>query len=250
MTDAVTDTMADAMTDEELRAAQVALNLAAHLLYDEPTDEDVAAYLEPGLFENTPFGEDDETVRAGLTLLDAWCRETAAAVAADPAALHSRAADLRSDWLNLLVGAGAPKAPSWAGYYLNPSSAILGESALAVRALYKRHGFQVQRLNQEPDDHLGLMLAFAAQLIQQQLVARGEGAAAAVESTVACQRELFQHSVLPWLAAWRWSVAQFARTDFYRGVGELVFGLGRAWAARLGFQYVDDAENPRFVLAS
>ncbi|MEC4176332.1 hypothetical protein VJ918_06265 [Adlercreutzia sp. R21] len=39
----------------------------------------------------------------------------------------------------------------------------------------------------------------------------------------------------------------FARTAFYRGVGELVFGLVHAYAARFGFRYVDSADNPHFV---
>ena len=259
------------MTDEELRAAQVALNLAARLLYNEPTDEDVAAYVQPGLFAEAPFGMEDAAVRAGLAAMGAWCRETAAAAEGDPAALHERAIDLRSDWLNLLVGMGEPKAPSWAGYYLNPSSAILGESALEVRRLYKRHGFQIERLNQEPDDHLGLMLNFIALLIGLELsdtsaATRANAAdSAAVRAHAAdpcsagcarvdleapaaqCQAQLLQRYILPWLPLWRWSVEKFARTEFYRGTGDLVFGLVRAYAARFGFQYVDDAENPHFV---
>lgn len=265
------------MTDEELRAAQVALNLVARLLYNEPTDEDVAAYVQPGLFAEAPFGMEDAAVRAGLAAMDAWCRETAAAAEGDPAALHERAIDLRSDWLNLLVGMGEPKAPSWAGYYLNPSSAILGESALEVRRLYKRHGFQIERLNQEPDDHLGLMLSFITLLIGLELSDTAPDASSDTDATHAnaaapaaranaadpcsagcarvdletsaaqCQAQLLQKYILPWLPLWRWSVEKFARTEFYRGTGDLVFGFVRAYATRFGFQYVDDAENPHFL---
>lgn len=241
------------MTDETLCAAQVALGLAARLLYDEPTDEDVANYLEPGLFADAPFGDDDEAVRMGLAAMDAWCRATARAVTNDAEALHGRASDLRSDWLNLLVGMGEPKAPAWAGCYLNPSSAILGESALAVRRLYKRHGFQLQHQNQEPDDHLGLMLSFVSLLIQLELEGenrKDEGALANVEASQECQAQLLQKYILPWLPLWRWSVEKFARTEFYRGVGDLVFGLVRAYAARFGFRYAEDEENPHFIKES
>lgn len=244
------------MKREELQAARVALGLAAHLLYDEPTDEDVEAYLKPGLFSAAPFGMEDAAVSGGLAAMDAWCGDAAAAVQAGAATVHDLGRDLRSDWLNLLTGAGEPKAPSWAGYYLNPSSTILGESALAVRRLYRQHGFQVERMNQEPDDHLGLMLSFIGVLIQLELEA--DGADASCENievspdtaAAQCQAQLLQSYVLPWLPLWRWSVERFARTEFYRGVGELVFGLVRAYGTRFGFRYVDDADNPRFVAAS
>ncbi len=244
------------MTDEELQAAQVALSLAARLLYNEPTDDDVVDYMQPGLFAEAPFGMEDDVVRAGLAAMDGWCRETAAAVKCDPLVLQDRAADLRSDWLNLLVGPGEPKAPSWAGYYLNPGSAILGESSLAVRRLYRQYGFEVERQNREPDDHLGLMLGFISLLIQREwneptkaALGPGDASGGSRESAVAqCQAQLLQRFILPWLPSWRWSVERFARTEFYRGAGGMVFGLVRAYAARFGFRYVDEEEHPRFEL--
>lgn len=236
------------MMENDLQAVQASLGLAARLLYSEPTDEDVAAYLEPGLFQQAPFGMDDPAVRDGLAAMDEWCRETAASVRADGALLHACAADLRSDWLNLLVGAGEPKAPTWAGYYLNPSSTILGESALGVRRLYRQHGFQVQHLNQEPDDHLGLMLNFIVLLIQLELDGDADSvASASAAAAETCQVQLLNDYILPWLPLWRWSVEKFARTAFYRGVGELVFGFVRVYAGRFGFRYVEDADNPHFV---
>ncbi len=244
------------MTEEELQAAGVALALAARLLYNEPTDEDVSAYVQPGLFAEAPFAMEDDTVRAGLAAMDGWCRDAAAAAESDPTALHRRAADLRSDWLNLIAGAGEPKAPSWAGYYLNPSSAILGESALAVRRLYRRHGFEVERQNREPDDHLGLMLGFISLLIQREGEesatapgADGVAGASSESDAAQCQAQLLQRFILPWLPLWRWSVERFARTEFYRGVGAMVFGLVRVYALRFGFRYAEDGEGPRFELA-
>lgn len=234
------------MENDELLAAQSAFNLVSHALYMEPSDEDVAAYLQPGMFAEAPFGMDDEAVARGLTELEEWCAQARARVEENPAALGECASELRRDWLNLLVGAGEPKAPSWAGYYLNPSSALLGESALGVRKLYHCYGYQLDRQNQEPDDNLGIMLGFIGVLIQLELDGEGERDAAEREAAVDCQVQLLQKFILPWLPLWRWSVERFARTEFYRGLGDLTFGLVRAYAARFGFAYVD-GERPHFV---
>lgn len=228
------------MTPDELASAQVAFNLASRLLYVEPSDEEVERYLAPQLFSEAPFAMDNGTVRAGLALLDAWCAEARKSIASGSESLHRCACDLRCDWLNLLVGVGEPKAPSWAGYYLNPSSVLIGESALGVRRLYQAHGFRIERQNQEPDDNLGIMLEFIAMLIQLELDGDGDAARE-------CQIQLLQKYVLPWLPLWHWSVEKFARTSFYHGVGDMVFGFVQTYAARFGFRYCDDEKSPQFV---
>lgn len=242
------------MTNDELAGAQVAFGLVSRLLYFEPSDEEVSSYLQLGLFDTAPFAAEDLMVVEGLTALRRWCDQTRELVESGGATLHDRAADLRRDWLNLLVGTGEPKAPSWAGYYLNPSSTLLGESALAVRKLYKLHGYELERRNQEPDDNLGIMLGFIAVLIQLELD-NGEVSssseiafdAACDGASATCQEQLLRKYILPWLPLWRWSVERFARTAFYRGLGDLTFGLVRTYATRFGFEYCADAENPHFV---
>ena len=274
---------------DELQAAQVALSLASQLMYNEPSDQDVTAFLAPGMFQESPFAMEDEAVRSGLAAMDAWCSGAAAAVARGELTVHEAASDLRRDWLNLLMGVGEPKAPSWSGYYLNPSSSLIGESSLQVRRIYKRFGFEMEHKNQEPDDHLGIMLGFIAVLIGLELDrAASRGAAedgpaaggfsredrdkaarrggsesgdalgqanevaapAATNAAAECQMRLLEKYILPWLPLWRWSVERFARTDFYRGVGDFVFGLVRCYACRFGFRYVSDETNPHFVLGS
>lgn len=232
------------MENDELLAAQAAFNLVSHMLYVEPSDEEVTAYLEPQMFSEAPFAMEDAAVTAGLSALEDWCDQARSRIGEGAATLDECASELRRDWLNLLVGVGEPKAPSWAGYYLNPSSALLGESALGVRKLYHRHGYQLDRMGQEPDDNLGIMLGFIAVLIQLEL--DGEGEAAEREAAEDCQVQLLQKFILPWLPLWRWSVERFARTEFYRGLGDLVFGLVRTYATRFGFAYVD-GDKPHFV---
>ena len=89
----------------------------------------------------------------------------------------------------------------------------------------------------EPDDALGLMLAFCAHLMREQVRGIQENdAASAGAAATALEQFLAQH-MLPWVSAWRFLVNEHAKTDYYRGVGDLVFGLERALAAHFGIAF-------------
>ena len=220
------------MSEENLEGAALALSLASKLVYCEPTDADLAMYRESRLFEGAPFGEGDEAVGAGLGLLGAFCSR------------EGSGEDARSDWFMVFVGAGEPKAPSWAGYYLNANSQLFGESTLGVRHAYARHGFELERKNSEPDDNLGIMLGFIAHLASMELRPASDAAALRAEKAA-----MLKDYILPWICTWRWSVGEKSKTDYSRGIGELVFGLIRAYAARFGFKY-HGGENPHFTLVA
>ena len=185
-----------------LAAAEACFAQASQLLYCEPDAEVVADQVAERPFQNAPFGMDDADVREGMALMDAWC----VAAAADEAGFDERVAALRREWLRLFVGAGTPDAPSWESFYRDPNSQLFSARTLEVRERYRRHGLQIERLYAEPDDHLGLMLGFVGHLIglEAEALAVGDGAAAG-EAADEQESFLVEH-VLPWLAAWRYSV--------------------------------------------
>ena len=185
-----------------LAAAEACFAQASQLLYCEPDAEVVADQVAERPFQNAPFGMDDADVREGMALMDAWC----VAAAADEAGFDERVAALRREWLRLFVGAGTPDAPSWESFYRDPNSQLFSARTLEVREQYRRHGLQIERLHAEPDDHLGLMLGFVGHLIglEAEALAVGDGAAAG-EAADEQESFLVEH-VLPWLAAWRYSM--------------------------------------------
>ena len=148
-----------------------------------------------------------------------------------------RVAALRREWLRLFVGAGTPDAPSWESFYRDPNSQLFSARTLEVREQYRRHGLQIERLHAEPDDHLGLMLGFVGHLIglEAEALAVGDGAAAG-EAADEQESFLVEH-VLPWLAAWRYSVDAHASSDYFRGTGAFVFGLCARYAQRFGVAF-------------
>lgn len=225
---------------EELEGARVALQLAARLVHEEFDNEQVSLFCAPGFFDASPFGGDDESVREGLRLMRRWCSAHADADDFDDACDA-----LRRDWLSLIAGVGEPKAPSWAGYYANTNSQVLSAETLPVRRMYREHGFAAACPESCPDDDLGIMLQFLSELVGERALG-GQLAQRALPD----ERKLLANHILPWISTWRWNMATYAKTDFYRGVGEFAFGVIRAYAKAVGFTYVDDLKAPCFVDAS
>ena len=216
----------DFSTDEML-CAQAAFGLAARLVQQEPDEAWVRLCIEEGLFDESPFGMDDPAVARGLSLLSLWCAQASGDV---PEAVGQ----IRREWLRLFVGLGMPEAPIWETAYTEPNAVLYGRSTLSVRAAYREWGLEFERKGNEPDDALGIMLAFCSHLMGCELSSAesGDGVAAAKASS-ALEGFMVAH-MLPWASAWRFLVGEHAKTDYYRGIGELVFGLQRAYASRFG----------------
>lgn len=217
------------MQIEELEGARLAFSMAASLVYGEPDAIALERYLTPGLFEGSPFGEGDADVSEGLAAMVTWCDEMRGCADHD-----GGLAALRDDWFQLFAGPGEPAAPAWAGYYLATNSQILSEESLAVRRIYACHGFEPVRKNREPDDDLGIMLGFLGQLASEAAAAEGAGDDGADRHALDDARVLLGRHILPWIGVWRERVAANARTSFYRGVGNFVYGLVHSYAKGLG----------------
>ncbi|WP_286143090.1 TorD/DmsD family molecular chaperone [Adlercreutzia caecimuris] len=251
-------------SSETLAAVEVCLAGASALLYSEPAVPAVAAQVAACQFASAPFAADNARAARGLALMDGWCAEAVraaglavdeagsvpaeaavaevAAVLAEDASFAERVGELRREWLRLFVGAGAPEASCLESFYVEPNSHMFGRTALTARAAYRRHGLVPERVGREPDDHLALMLGFLARLVQEERAAREAGDEAAADEAAVEQEAFLTEHVLPWLAAWRYAVEKHARTDYFRGLGDFVFGLCACYAERFGIRYDEAAQ--------
>lgn len=246
---------------DTLAAAEVCFAEASRLLYDEPSYESVARQVVTQQFADAPFAMDNTFAHRGLARMDEWCsaalaeaREAAvndASAPTDEASLaegplfRERVDALRREWLRLFVGLGTPEASCLESYYVEPNSHMFGKNTLAVRSAYKAHGLQIERLHSEPDDHLGLMLGFVSHLIGEECQAADEGKEADRKALVSDQEAFMADHMLPWLAAWRYSVEKYAVSDYFSGLGDFVFGLVARYVERFGIRF--DDQDQRFL---
>lgn len=235
--------MTESTIDEKidlLSGAEVCFLMASTLIYQEPTVENIADQREDKTFASSPFAMDNPEVKKGLSLMEYWC-ETAPQ---NTDAFDEAVADLKREWFRLFVGAGTPDAPSWEGYHVDPNSQIMGPNTLEVRRWYQKYGLQIEHINREPDDNLGLMLGFMAHLIGCEADALAEGDTDKAAEISADVEVFLTDHILPWITTWHYDVEKHASSDYFRGVGDVVFGFCEATAA--WFDITFDAKTNSF----
>ncbi|WP_409308996.1 Tat proofreading chaperone DmsD [Pectobacterium sp. B1J-3] len=131
--------------------AQTARMLGA-LLYYAPDDEQNVAILSQlrqcGQQLDWPYGQSNEVALAtGLI-----------AQGLQP----DYDENLMVTWQQLFIGPDALAAPPWGSVYLDRENVLFGDSTLALRQWLYQRGIEPQFEQQEPEDHIGLMLMLVA----------------------------------------------------------------------------------------
>ena len=211
---------------DEWRRRQEEQALAYHFLgrcfYEPPRAEWLAAFAGDRLFEAWPFSSDDDRTAAGLALLAEF--------------LHGwnpeRLGALTWDFNRLFVGPGEMLAAPWESVYRSKTKLTFQESTLQVRELYARFGVRAPAIHREPDDHLGLELAFVATLSDLAAQAAAGNDAARLATCFEGQKDLLRDHLLAWAPACLALVEKHAETGYYRGAALLALG-SLAESARL-----------------
>ncbi|MCC7360712.1 MAG: molecular chaperone TorD family protein [Anaerolineales bacterium] len=197
----------------------LALNLIGKLLYAPPEPEALRALAAEGVFAELPFDSDRPAVTDGLACLQRWADSH---LAGDAAAGF---AAVRADFTRLFEGPGRVLAAPWESVQRNGDHLLFQTETLQVRTWYRRFGLQLTRLHQEPDDHVGLELAFVSHLAQLALAAHAAGDAARWAELIEAQAVFLRTHPQRWVPAWSALVITEARTDYYRGLAHLAGGV-------------------------
>lgn len=95
---------------------------------------------------------------------------------------------------------------------------VFGEATLEVRAAYQALSLQAPKLNQEPDDHIGLEFDFMAQLTLQVIDALYGDDAARAEKLMTHGTDFLRDHLLAWAPQMLDLATQHAQTHFMKGV--------------------------------
>lgn len=198
------------------------LGKALHEELDLPWLE---ALIRDEVFAEAPFGAEQAEIQQGLQLLQQWSAHNHAGISA-----QERKA-LENDRLRLLIGMGKVLAAPWESVYFSELRLVFQKETLQVREWYARYGLQAERINQEPDDHIGLELIFVSQLATRAAQALEQGETQAAEELLQAEDQFLTQHLLRWGPTFGRLVIEHAATDFYRGLGHLVRGTLLALAA-------------------
>jgi len=199
--------------------------LLGKALYQELDQPWLEGLIRDDVFAEAPFGAEQAEVQQGLQLLQQWAARNRAGISTQ----EMKA--LENDRLRLLLGMGKVLAAPWESVYFSELRLVFQKETLQVREWYGRYHLQAERLNQEPDDHIGLELTFVAQLATRAAQALEQGEPQAADEMLQAEGQFLSEHLLRWGPAFGRLLIQHAATDFYGGLGHLVRGALRALAA-------------------
>ena len=155
----------------------------------------------------------------GSGALSAWPLDNDASELAISLMLPSLAdrdiSPLNRDYTQLLVGPGKLGAYPWGSVYTDTDQCLYGETEREFRKFCLDNGIAINTGNHEPADHIGLVLAVFAELVER---ADGECSDEAVKTLIVKHLE-------PWVSNFQVQLEGNARTSFYSGVALLLKSL-------------------------
>ncbi|MBY6187409.1 molecular chaperone TorD family protein [Marinobacter hydrocarbonoclasticus] len=126
---------------------------------------------------------------------------------------------IERDYYQLFIGPGPMAAYPWGSVYTDKENLVCGETTHAFIQFCREQGIAFELPHNEPEDHIGLVLAVLGQLFEAQ--------------DEAAIKALLAHHLLPWSHRVTEQMAEHAQTGFYRGFGELTAILLKDWQQAL-----------------
>lgn len=199
---------------ERLDAYAAATVFLSRVLVAPPDGLLLAHLMQPGALEEWPLMEDHH--RAGLAALSL-------SLGRDRESLK----DVYNDYQRLFIGPERVLACPYESVYLNDEHLTFGSQTLAVRRWYHRFGLHAPAEGREPDDHIGLELAFVSHLCLQGLEALDHGRDESIAPSFTELADFLSQHLLVWADEFLDHVLAHAATQFYIGVGRLAQGTLR-----------------------
>lgn len=97
---------------------------------------------------------------------------------------------LKRDHLYLYVGIGRALAQPYESPYLSDEGLVFDKQTFEVREAYAQFGFRAPNFNRDPDDHIGLEIAFISNLAKR-YAEQAESDPEAAQQTLGAMRKFF-----------------------------------------------------------
>jgi TorA maturation chaperone TorD len=213
---------------EVFAGRELVFGMLGKALYTYPDKEWINSLAEEKVFDDFPLEIDRTDNTDGLEHLQRWTEDW---LSGKPTANFEA---LKADYTRLFIGLGTVLAPPWESVHLSREKLLFQEQTLEVRQWYHRFGLVTEKLNKEPDDHIGLELSFLSYLSSLCLKAMAENDAARLEQILQAKRQFISEHTLKWAPGWCEQVEENASTDFYSGLAKLIRGTLFSLADALG----------------
>ncbi|MFH2039828.1 MAG: molecular chaperone TorD family protein [Chloroflexota bacterium] len=207
---------------------EIVFALLGKAIYSYPDKEWLDSLVEENVFDDFPLIIDHKDITEGIEQLQKWSEDWRKGI---PTANFEA---LKSDYNRMFIGLGTILAPPWESVHLSREKLLFQEQTIQVRKWYFDFGLEIDKLNKEPDDHVGLELSFLSFLSNLCLKALEENDTERLEQLLQAIRRFITEHMLKWVPAWCEMVEEYAVTDFYSGQAKLIRGTLFALADSLG----------------
>lgn len=191
-----------------LKAYSMLMYFAGSFLLNEPTESCVKDLADNDLFKKMPLRSNNPN----YTLASGFLRN----ISKDNKIDYDL---ILADYLTLFGSSGIPLAAPFESSY--PAYGIKENQEIipAVHYTYLSYGWQAEKIEEVPDDHLGIEIQFLNLMLEKYNE---------VDDGI-CRKELtsdikkfIDNHLRPWLTPWNRLMQKHASSDFYKGIAYLV----------------------------
>lgn len=205
-------------SSSSLTSEILSCSLLGKLLYEPPVRERIHVLDFGNVFNLDLSREDDCDVAGGIELIHAWSAYT---WRNNPEEAFEA---IQSDYQRLFVGPEKILAPPWESVWRSEKRLMFQEQTLEVRERYRRYGLEIHNMYHEPDDHIKLGLAFVACLAKLGTEMYDILDFESYQRLLNEKNIFFAQHLQSWAPKWCEAVLNHAKTDYYRGIAQLVRG--------------------------
>jgi len=207
----------DFKTDWELGARVLGYAFLFRSLLEEPSTAFFEGIKKDDLLVFFPYIEEDQDIKEGVGFIDAYLTQNKP--------IEDLSEELAIEYFRLFIGADKAIAPPWESVYLSGRGLLFQENTLAVRKKYSKYKLLPERLNKEPDDHIGLELQFMHTLSMMTLEAVESSDYNKAAALISDQKSFLEDHLLKWAPRFADRLYAGAETFFYQGLAKMLKGF-------------------------
>lgn len=168
------------------------------------------------LFSGCPFGKEDRYICQGVKQIRLWLDD----MKEDPKQMER----LRQDYLQLFVGTPTPYAPLFGSFYIGDEKLVFQEKTAQVGEWYRKYGLTPRQEKGMPDDYLLYELLFVTALMEEYQKDIKRGHQKEAKQYLKVIQQFAREQMLDWISSWREDVMLYSRTEYYRGLSNMIYG--------------------------
>ncbi len=176
-----------------------------------------ACYYQPG----PEFAEEKvfDSMLAAATRIHPQLAAYAKQLGEDYAAEGAEA--LLLDYARLFLGPNQIIAKPYGSVWLEGGNTVMGDSTMAVQALYRKGGFDMSDEFREVPDHIAVELEFLYLLIYRENEAQRNGEPEALQAKAELRARFLDEHLGRWIGPFTSAVKAGAQSNYYRQLAEL-----------------------------